>query len=149
MGLISRVSSRTYRFDTQTINYPLSTSTQNNMKLLVLLAVIVGAATAANCRAGYYGSDCNVACGACKDGASCNKDGACAKGCEDGWSGKNCDIAECFKNEGGCAEGGKCVAPNYCVCGEVGAQVVGITDADGNVNCVSLRKDGIKGAFIA
>jgi hypothetical protein len=120
------------------------------MKLLVLLAVIVGAATAANCRAGYWGSDCNVACGACKDNAACDKNtGKCPKGCETGWNGANCDSAECFTNDGGCAEGGKCVAPNYCVCGEVGAQVVGITDPDGNVNCVSLRKDGIKGAFIA
>jgi len=50
------------------------------------------------------------------------------------------------------AENGKCVAPNYCVCGESGAQVVGLKrtyDGIEGINCVSLRRDGIKGAGIA
>jgi len=118
------------------------------MKLLLLLALTICSATALKCRTGYYGSDCNVACGACKTGTCNEKTGACTGGCDDGWNGNKCDEPECFKSEGGCAEGGKCVAPNYCVCGESGAQVVGIKNDQG-VNCVSLRKDGIKGAFIA
>ena len=38
--------------------------------------------------------------------------------------------------------GGKCVAPNQCVCGYLHAQ-----SEDGG--CYSLRADGVKGAFMA
>ena len=59
--------------------------------------------------------------------------------CNKGWKGDRCAEPICF-GDNGCAEGGKCVAPDYCVCGEAGAQTVGIyRDFDGTkgTNCVS------------
>merc|ERR1711994_2301 len=126
------------------------------MRTLLTLTLVAAVAYGACYRPGYYGDDCNTACGSCKDDAVCDKkNGNCpAGGCADGWSGDKCDIAECFGQAGdaGCAENGKCVAPNYCVCGESGAQVVGLKrtyDGIEGINCVSLRRDGIKGAGIA
>lgn len=58
---------------------------------------------------------------------------------------------KCF-GDTGCAEGGSCVAPNYCVCGESGAQTVGLKrnyDGIEGINCVNLRKDGLIGCVIA
>jgi len=123
---------------------------------IILFAFVIGYSEAA-CRVGYWGKTCNNACGACAGNKGCNeKSGECPDAgktgaCEEGWEGNGCDKPICFGNAG-CENDGKCVAPNYCVCGESGAQVVGVNkmyDGIQGVNCVSLRKDGIKGAFIA
>lgn len=124
------------------------------MRTLLTLTLVAAVAYGACNRPGYYGDDCNTACGSCANG-DCDKDGICpGKVCETGWTGDKCDTAQCFGQDGdaGCAENGKCVAPNYCVCGESGAQVVGLKrtyDGIEGINCVSLRRDGIKGAGIA
>merc|ERR1739848_586087 len=125
------------------------------MRTLLTLTLVAAVAYGAACtRSGYYGDNCNTACGSCKDGANCLSDGKCPGDCATGWTGDKCDVAQCFGKDGdaGCAEQGKCVAPNYCVCGESGAQVVGLKrnfDGIEGTNCVSLRRDGIKGAGIA
>jgi len=126
------------------------------MRTLLTLTLVAAVAYGAACtRNGYYGDDCNTACGSCKDDVSCNKnDGKCSDGCAPGWTGDKCNVAQCFGQDGdaGCAENGKCVAPDYCVCGESGAQVVGLKrnfNGVEGINCVSLRRDGIKGAGIA
>lgn len=62
-----------------------------------------------------------------------------------------CNVPVCW-GSAGCAEEGECVAPNYCICGKSGAQVVGKqvrNDGIEGIDCVSLRKDGIVGAGIA
>ena len=143
------------------------------MKIFAVFASFIAVASAAQCQSGYWKIDENSACNyACSPGcppvegaSSCNEiGGACAstEKCNDGWQsaeGENkCDRPVCdfARNAGqkGCANGGKCIAPNTCICGQSGAQIVAKTvfDAEGNedgTDCVSLRKDGIIGAFIA
>jgi len=143
------------------------------MKIFAVFASFIAVASAAQCQSGYWKIDENSACNyACSPGcppvegaSSCNEiGGACAstEPCNDGWvsaEGENkCDRPVCdfARNAGakGCANGGKCIAPNTCICGQSGAQIVAKTvfDAEGNedgTDCVSLRKDGIIGAFIA
>merc|ERR1712088_1127317 len=71
----------------------------------------------------------------------------CPKGYYSGVADGPCNFA--------CSEGCECVAPNHCVCGESGAQIVAkkgtYPDENGQegYNCVSLRKDGIWGAGLA
>lgn len=114
------------------------------------------AATAKNtCPTGLYGAECASVCAGCKDNAACDSNGKCEGGCADKWKEDNKGICEpiCFGKQGrlggGCENDGECVGPDYCICGKSGAQVVGVANADGQVQCVSLRKDGIKGAFIS
>jgi len=131
----------------------------------VILLVCLAASSYAACNSGLWGDDCNNVCIGCPDGASCDqKTGACEGGiCATGYkpsaSNGQCE-AVCFGKQGknaGCDNEGECVAPNYCICGKSGAQVVGVagefTGSDGQTytgtQCVSLRKDGIKGAFIS
>ena len=143
------------------------------IKLFLAACLIHKTLAAASCNLGYYGEKCNNACSdGCpiavtdnSDLTKCDKDtGACefvsGDACKEGYTSsddqKRCDQAVCFGNKG-CAEGGECVAPNYCICGKSGAQVVALNkEFEGDngqmiqgTNCVSLRKDGIKGAFIA
>jgi len=129
------------------------------MKLAIAIACLFVSATwAAECtREGYWGEDCNNVCGKCKDDVACNKaNGQCANGCAENWTSeksadKDCSTPTCFGDKG-CSEGGKCVDVNYCICGEQGAQIVGksvTVDGTEGIDCVSLRKDGIKGAGIA
>jgi len=80
-----------------------------------------------------------VLCGYCKDGAQCDKEGKCADGCLDGWTGNDCRTAQCDID---CGADGVCVKPDKCVCGYLYAN-----GEDGG--CYSLRGDGIKGAFCA
>jgi len=139
------------------------------MKFLPVLVMTLLGLVAAECPTGYYSGDasldtCNFACSeGCKGEANaCDAvSGVCVdtSGCNDNWKSASnngkCDVPMCFGKVDGCAEGGKCVAPNHCVCGESGAQIVakyGEFPADsGNegYNCVSLRKDGIFGAGLA
>merc|ERR1712178_15867 len=54
--------------------------------------------------------------------------GNCATGYAVNSGTKLCE-AKCFGKQGmsaGCDNGGECVAPNYCICGKSGAQVVGV-----------------------
>jgi len=140
------------------------------MKLYAIFASLMfAAASAQECGKGYWSADGNLPCHfACSPGcgdAGCNKVGGACLGasCVDGWqdavkNSKKCDSPKCnFERNGGasgCANGGKCIAPNECICGQSGAQIVAKEvqkangDADGK-DCVSLRKDGIIGAFIA
>jgi len=120
------------------------------MRFILLASLAIVGAMAA-CESGYYGENCDALCGMCKDDKPCTADGKCPDGCAKGWAGDLCKDAQCFGGAG-CSEGGKCVAPDYCVCGELGAQIVGKEVNKGGVvgtDCVSLRKDGIKGAGIA
>lgn len=139
---------------------------------------------------GYYGKNCNTACspgcqpmkkgdqgnglvrrGLFQCDATTGKCNSFDKiGCQEGWiSSKekpgNCDVPKCFSNNdkkpNNCAYNGNCVAPNYCVCGKLGAQVVGkkgsydvvggknVNEKIEGINCVSLRADGFKGSLIA
>jgi hypothetical protein len=125
------------------------------MKLAVIALLGFSASALAVCEVGLYGEQCNNVCVGC-DETGCDVEGKCTSGkCEEGFSmDSGICKASCFGGFGGCAEGGECVAPNYCICGKSGAQVVGVKgtygdDQEEGVNCVSLRKDGIKGAFIA
>jgi len=124
--------------------------------ILLFVCVAYAAAQVKECRPGYWGDDCNNACGACEGADTCNKvNGACTSAaCQVGYessSDNKCDIPICFADQG-CDNGGKCVAPNYCVCGEAGAQTVGLfRNYNGieGINCVNLRTDGLKGCLIA
>jgi hypothetical protein len=131
--------------------------------LLVSLAALatVSAQDTTQCRDGYYGENCNEACSPGCPNETCQSNGECVftetdKKCKDNWESYNgdnkCAAPKCFGSVDGCAEGGKCVAPNYCVCGESGAQTVGLyRNFDGieGTNCVNLRKDGLIGCVIA
>jgi len=134
---------------------------------VILLVCLAASALAQDtaCDTGLWGADCNNVCIGCEANDSCAKDtGVCDSGnCAEGYavnSGTKLCEAKCFGKQGksaGCDNGGECVAPNYCICGKSGAQVVGVsgnyTTSSGAVEfgtqCVSLRKDGIKGAFIS
>jgi len=135
--------------------------------LLVCLAATTGLAEEAKaenaCDLGLWGADCNNVCIGCKAGEGCDDKGVCTGDCADGYkpasNGKPCE-PECFgvRGDAGCDNGGECVAPNYCICGKSGAQVVGVYRKDHTTSsgqtaegtqCISLRKDGIKGAFIS
>jgi hypothetical protein len=124
--------------------------------LLVLCSLAVFVAAKECDRDGYWGDDCNKICGTCATGVCDKKSGKCEE-CADKWvSGqageKLCNVPTCFGKENGCDQGGKCIAPDYCICGEQGAQVVGKEVTRGEItgiDCVSLRWDGIKGAAIA
>lgn len=117
-------------------------------------------AVESDCDSGLWGTSCNNVCIGCNDDVNCNKQtGACVDSkCADGYqvqaSKDGKCVPKCFGKQGaaGCDNGGECVAPNYCICGKSGAQVVGVTGTfagEEGTQCVSLRKDGIKGAFIA
>jgi len=130
----------------------------------VILLVCLAATSYAACDVGLWGEKCNNVCIGCPAGSTCDQTtGVCADGCADGYkpaSGNGQCEAVCFGKQGknaGCDNEGECVAPNYCICGKSGAQVVGVAGefvgTDGQTyegtQCVSLRKDGIKGAFIS
>ena len=87
------------------------------------------------------------------------------RNCDLGWHNNfeyhRCDVPMCF-GENGCDHGGVCVEPDYCMCGNVGAQIVGLWGeytypgperkvdvVFEGVQCISLRQSGIKGAFLA
>lgn len=139
------------------------------MKLILILFSLFSLSFAATCQEGYFskgGDKCNYACSpGCKD-EKCDDTGKClVEQCEEGWVNGNdrdaikdgCTTPICFGGRK-CDNGGKCVAPNTCICGESGAQVVAKygefasengKDMIEGTDCVSLRKDGIKGAFVA
>ena len=138
------------------------------MKFLPVFVVAFFGLVAAECPKGYYSGvangPCNFACseGCVGEGNPCDPvTGVCDNAkCNPNWensdnSANKCDVPQCFGKADGCAEGGKCVAPNHCVCGESGAQIVAkkgtYPDENGQegYNCVSLRKDGIWGAGLA
>merc|ERR1712226_45567 len=128
------------------------------MKILLGLTLI-GVAFSA-CEFGYYGDNCENYCIGCPS-ANRDQSGKCADSeCEVGWA-KNpadedrCSTPICF-GEAGCKEGGNCIAPNYCMCGHLGSQIVsfkkpsaGQVDYEAGIQCLSLRKSGLKGAFAA
>lgn len=133
------------------------------MKLSIsIIFALVGFISAETCKPGYWRASENEACNyACSDGCAESKcaeiGGKCDTAeCVKGWESKNnngkCDVPQCF-GSAGCSEGGQCIAPNHCICGESGAQIVAKRVNQGEDNegydCVSLRKDGIMGAGIA
>merc|ERR1711957_1147128 len=133
MGLISRVSSRTYR--------DISQNKNKMMKLAVIALLGFSASAYVACEVGLWGVNCNNVCVGCDD-TGCDVEGKCTTGtCVDGFQAVDgiCQ-ASCFGGLGGCAQG-------------VGVQGTYLNSANAKleegVNCVSLRKDGIKGAFIA
>merc|ERR1712226_1590768 len=139
-------------------------------------------------RWGYWGANCADACSVgCKpvvDSAvnfeqvintrACDRSGGdCLQkplkkddqSCDIGWRNSQeyhrCDIPLCFGDHG-CDWDGVCIEPDYCICGDSGAQVVGIAgdyeyslpNGEGDhtfngIQCVSLRLNGLKGAFVA
>lgn len=144
------------------------------MKIFAILASVIAVASAAQCKSGYWkltaDSACNYACSPgcpptaegvspCAEiGGACTSSEACQTGWQNAKDDNKCDrpICKFERNAGldGCANGGKCIAPNTCICGQSGAQIVAKTvqnnaGEDEGVDCVSLRKDGIVGAFIA
>ncbi|XP_061180599.1 scavenger receptor class F member 2-like [Saccostrea echinata] len=45
------------------------------------------------CKAGYYGYNCEYLCGKCKTETICNNiTGICPEGCQNRWTGLNCDV---------------------------------------------------------
>merc|ERR1739847_73205 len=110
---------------------------------LYIIATLIGlifaqeeAATAQSaCPSTYFRltaeDNCNWACSdGCADNLCESTGGKCStEKCVDGWenAGKDgkCDKPVCeFNGVKGCSEGGDCVAPNQCICGQSGAQVV-------------------------
>ena len=131
------------------------------MKLLPsfgILALVAGSTLASDeapvhsCPAQRWGPSCNAVCGNCAAQAVCNSlTGACPFGCSEGWSGPNCDQAEC--EAATCEEvGGKCIAPNVCACpaSEINTVAQYSYDKDGQqtVWCDNLKKSGVKGAVV-
>lgn len=44
------------------------------------------------CSDHYYGTDCNIPCGHCKNSDVCDKvTGHCPRGCQTQWQGEKCD----------------------------------------------------------
>jgi len=137
------------------------------MRTTAVTLLVCLAATSFACEQGLWGENCNNVCIGCLDGATCDqKTGACSavegNYCAAGYKNTADNQCEpvCFGKQGknaGCDNGGECVAPNYCICGKSGAQVVGVFKkvitssgaVEEGTQCVSLRKDGIKGAFIS
>lgn len=121
--------------------------------LLGLSGLIIAQET---CPAGLYGEDCNNICVGCVDDKGCDKStGVCTtKQCAEGYEAVKDEVCQpkCFGSLGnaGCDNSGECVAPNYCICGKSGAQVVGVFgtyNGEEGTQCISLRKTGIWGAL--
>lgn len=129
------------------------------MKILRSLAIIFTvhiSTIQAACNKGYFGDLCENYAEGCRDNAV-SEDGTCLNpGCNPGWDDAgqkhNCAQPICFENFG-CSNGGQCIAPNFCVCGEQGSQIVAQTgNFHGGIpgtDCISLRRSGIIGAFSA
>uniref|UniRef100_H2YV65 EGF-like domain-containing protein n=1 Tax=Ciona savignyi TaxID=51511 RepID=H2YV65_CIOSA len=111
------------------------------------LLLSIGVVAAQNCTSGYWGADCMNVCGSCyvqptmgdlADEFACDPvTGKCAKGCNEGYTGNNCDKAVCKQNCGP----GMCVAPNYCAnCGDISLV---------SPNCEDIRLRGLLGSLIA
>lgn len=132
---------------------------------VILLVCFAATSFAGTCDVGLWGENCDNVCIGCKGEASCDQTtGVCSGVCADGYlpnqKTQQCEPT-CFGKQGkfgGCDNGGECVAPDYCICGKSGAQVVGVARPDHvgtdgktyeGTQCISLRKDGIKGAFVA
>jgi len=131
------------------------------LRIGAALLVLAATGYAATCETGLWGENCDKLCVGCQvaEGAARplavkTKENA-TRNSATGYQLANSGLCEpvCFgkagKNGGGCDNDGECVAPDYCICGKSGAQVVGVTQPEGGVQCISLRKAGIKGAFIS
>merc|ERR1711975_148295 len=112
-----------------------------------------------------WGENCENDCFNCVDGCN-DQNGVCRMdNCAPGWTSENdgyptCTVPMCFGLKG-CANNGKCVAPNTCLCGaESGSNMIveqfgEYTNEHGEsvegTNCVNLRgfDRGLKGAVIA
>lgn len=99
-----------------------------------------------NCAKGYWGENCVNYCGYCHSEApssgpfdrECNSiTGACANGCQGGYSGTNCNDALCTN---GC-NGGTCVAPDVCsLCPDI---------SHVNPGCTNIKLRGLLGSLTA
>ena len=127
---------------------------------LSLFAICTILTSAKKCRPGYYNSaeNCIYSCSHCLNKICIDDKGSCGANNFDLQNynyvdpiAKTIGTPKCFGDQG-CNEGGRCIAPNYCVCGQSGAQTVGVKGSWNGVegiNCLSLRKDGLKGALFA
>jgi len=114
------------------------------------------AATAVTpCEEGYWGATgqpgCNL-CGKCNDGKCDPTTGKCDPAiCIAGWSGPECNEPVCADGMCGPPDGGKCVAPDQCVCTKLYSQEYEIDEAGVKTRkgCYSLRTSGLKGAGIS
>lgn len=53
-----------------------------------------------DCEPNKYGLHCSFDCGHCKNGKPCSTvSGACIDGCEDGWTGLQCDTGKKQQNQ--------------------------------------------------
>jgi len=119
------------------------------------------------CPTDYYGDSCHKTCSDgcpdhCKENTGeCNQSGdfKCNKGYESSSTStpekQDCAVPTCF-GKAGCSNGGDCIAPNYCICGKAGAQVIGKKatykigeETYEGTDCISLRKNGMLGALVA
>lgn len=65
---------------------------------------------------GYKGDACQIELGCpknCTEHGLCQDSGACE--CEDGWTGKDCNLKSCLKD---CSENGICLKSGDCHCNE-------------------------------
>lgn len=118
------------------------------MKLFLAIGFIMAVNSFVLCNAGcdqkgFYGENCENVCGYCVDemGVPVNcsvYDGTCPNTCEKGYEGRKCDEPTC---DPPCQNGGECIAPNMCFCGN-----------DINLvkpSCEDIRIRGLMGSLIA
>jgi hypothetical protein len=101
----------------------------------------------------WFGPDCLYRCNCANDGPCDKVNGKCDDGeCPPGYFGDACDQATCTDH---CGPFGRCVAPEQCVCYELYSieKETIVHEENGTEKivhrCVSLRINGLKGAFIS
>ena len=140
-----------------TFNYFSLVMTKTRTYLIAAFCVLFGSAHSCSVE-GRWGENCaNICSPGCQNGLCDGDSGICAKpGCLPGWSGLQCNIAECEQST--CQDlGGHCIAPDVCQCPAEEANIVASVQEDANnvngygviVTCDNLKRSGMKGAGIA
>nr|XP_002128961.1 multiple epidermal growth factor-like domains protein 10 [Ciona intestinalis] len=108
----------------------------------ITLVLFIGVVASQNCTDDHWGEDCMNACGNCyvldSNQPKCDPiTGKCANGCTGGYTGVNCEKANCVQDCGP----GLCVAENYCAnCGDISLV---------SPNCEDIRLRGLLGSLMA
>ena len=125
---------------------------------ILISCLLFGTAYSTCTESGRWGDNCDNVCSPGCQEASCDgTSGICSKpGCLPGWSGLQCNAAECERST--CQDmGGSCIAPDICQCPSQEANIVAsVKEDESNVNgygvvvsCDNLKRSGMKGAGIA
>merc|ERR1712127_123379 len=103
---------------------------------ILISCLLFGTAYSTCTESGRWGDNCDNVCSpGCQEALCDGTSGICSKpGCLRGWSGLQCNAAECERSH--CQDlGGSCIAPDICQCPSQEANIVAsVQEDEGNVN---------------